>query len=171
MVGSWLELAWCHLTTREKWFSLVMAGPVREAKSTTLVHKATIKEALWTNSTELMVFPADIDWSGHLGNRDLLDSAIHGFEARMSSVKTISAFADSQDRKSGAKEISSQIKYHNNLVPKGLPWLDLIPNDVKPPINFNPEMVLSLQDAMQEALTENWIYLVHYTGLGELSCT
>ena len=72
-----------------------MAGPVKEAKSTIPVHKATIKEALPTNSAELMVTPAEKDGSDHLGNRDLLDSAIHGVEAKFSSAKTINAFADS----------------------------------------------------------------------------
>ena len=102
-----------------------------------------------------MVTPADKDGSGHLGNRDLLDSAIRGVEAKLSRAKTINAFADGQDRELGAKEISSQIKHHNNLVLKGLPRLELIPIKVKPPITFNPEMVLSLRDAMQEALTKN----------------
>ena len=54
-----------------------MAGPVKEAKSTIPVHEATIKEALPTNSAELMVTPAGKDGSDHLGNGDLLDSAIH----------------------------------------------------------------------------------------------
>ena len=132
-----------------------MAGPVKEAKSTIPVHKAKIKAVLCTNSAEIMVTPVDKDGSGHLGNRDLLDSAIHGVEAGMSSAKAINAFADGQDRELGAKEISSQIKHHNKLVLEGLPCLELISNDVNPPINFNPEMVLSLQDAMQEALREN----------------
>ena len=132
-----------------------MAGPFKEAKPTIPVHKATIQAAIPTNSAELMVTPADKDGSGHLGNRDLLDSAIHGVEAKLSSTKTINAFADSQDRELGGKEICSQIKHHKKPVLKGLPRLELIPNDVKPPIDFNPEMVLSLQDAMQEALTEN----------------
>ena len=132
-----------------------MAGPFKEAKLTIPVHKATIKAALPTSSAELMLNPADKDGSGHLGNGDLIDSAIHGVEAKLSSTKTINAFADSQDSELGAKEISSQIKHHNNVVPKGLPRLELIPNDVKPPINFNPEMVLSLQEAMKEALMEN----------------
>ena len=80
-----------------------MAGPVKEAKSTIPVHKATIKEALPTNSTELTATPADKDVSGILGSRDLLDSAISGFEAKWSSAKTINAFADGQDRELGAK--------------------------------------------------------------------
>ena len=132
-----------------------MDGPVKEAKSTIPIHKATIRAALPTNSAELMVTPADKDGSGHLGNRDLLDSAIRGVEAKLSRAKTINAFADGQDRELGAKEISSQIKLHGNLFPKGIPQLELIPNEVKPPITFIPEMVLSLQDAMKEALTEN----------------
>ena len=89
-----------------------MAGPVKEAKSIIPIHKAKIKAALPTNSAELMVTPADKDRSGHLGNRDLLDSAIHGVEAKLSSPKTINAFSDSQERELGAKEISSQIKHH-----------------------------------------------------------
>ena len=97
-----------------------MAGPFKEAKSTIPIHKATITAAIPTNSTELMVTPADKDRSGHLGNRDLLDSTIHGVEATFSSAKTINTFADGQDRELGAKEISSPIKHHNNLVPKGL---------------------------------------------------
>ena len=55
-----------------------MAGPFKEAKSTIPVHKATIKAALPTKSAKLMVTPAEKDGSGHLGNGDLLDSAIHG---------------------------------------------------------------------------------------------
>ena len=102
-----------------------------------------------------MVTPADKDGSGHLGNGYLLDSAIHRVEAKLSSAKTINSFAESQDRELGTKEISSQNKHHSKLFPKGLPWLELIPDDVKPPITFNPEMVLSLQDAMKEALMEN----------------
>ena len=96
-----------------------MAGPVKEAKPTIPVHKATIKAALPTNSPELMVTPTDKDGSGHLGNGDLLDSAIHGVEAKLSSAKTINAFADGQERELGAKEISSQIKHHNKHFPKG----------------------------------------------------
>ena len=99
-----------------------------------------------------MVTPADKNGSGHLGNGDLLDSAIPGVEGKCSSVKTINVFADSQDRELGAKEMSSQIKHHNNLVPKGLTRLEIIPNDFKSPITLNPEMVLSLPDSMQEAL-------------------
>ena len=102
-----------------------------------------------------MVKPAEKEASGHLGNGDRLDSAIHGVEAKLSSTKTINAFADGKDRELGAKEISLQIKHHNSLVPKGPPRLEPIPNDVKPPITFNPEMVLSLQEAMQQALMEN----------------
>ena len=138
-----------------------IAVPFKEAKSTIPIHKATIKAALPTYSAGIMVTPTDKDRSSHLGNGDLLDSSIHGVEDKLPSAKTINAFADGQDRELGAKEISSQIKNHNNLFPKGLPRLELIPNDVKPPITFNPEMVLSLQEAMQEALMENWIYVVH----------
>ena len=90
-----------------------MAGPVKEAKSTIPVHKATIKAALPTNSAELIVTPADKDRSGHLGNGDLPNSAIHRVEAKLSSTKTINTFADGQDMELGAKEISSQINTTN----------------------------------------------------------
>ena len=97
------KFKWTDMSSKET----EMAGPVKEAKSTIPLHKATIKASLPTSSAELMVTPADKDRSGHLGNGDLLDSAIHRVEAKLASTKNINVFADGQDRELGAKEISS----------------------------------------------------------------